>query len=88
MIGHNTSAEQLRSYVQRIERLIDERANVNEDIKSIYEEAKSAGFDVSTMRKVIKLKAMDAAKREEQKQLLETYMAELGLDSLPLFEGE
>ena len=82
-IGHNSSvnsetAKRLLSIIERIEALEAERKNLGEDIKDIYKEAKSAGFDAPTIRLIIKRRAEDEAKREEREALLETYMAALG----------
>lgn len=77
-IGHNVAAERLMSIVERIERLEDERKNLQADIKDIYTEAKSAGYDVKVLRMVIASRKKDQAEWEEQQALLETYMKALG----------
>jgi uncharacterized protein (UPF0335 family) len=77
-IGHNVAAERLMSIVERIERLEDERKNLQADIKDIYTEAKSAGFDTKVLRMVIASRKKDQAEWEEQQALLETYMRALG----------
>ena len=77
-IGHNVAAERLMSIVERIEKLEDERKNLQADIKDIYTEAKSAGFDVKVLRMVIASRKKDQAEWEEQQALLETYMRALG----------
>jgi len=81
-IGHNSvneiAAQRLLSIIERIERLEEERKALAEDVKDIYREAKSAGYDVPTIRLLIKRRAEDAAKREEREALLETYLAALG----------
>lgn len=75
----------LASFVERIERLNEERKSTQGDIGEVFAEAKSAGFDVKTIREVLKLRAMDAADRQERQALLETYMHALGmLADLPL----
>jgi uncharacterized protein (UPF0335 family) len=79
-VGEDTaSAEQLRLFIERIERLEEDRAGVADDIKAVYAEAKGTGFDTKTMRSVIRLRAMEKAARQEQEALLETYKAALGL---------
>jgi len=87
-IGHNTggtvSGEYLRSYVERIERLEEEKAGLAADIRDVYAEAKGNGFDAKTMRQIIKLRKLEAAEREEQETLLDVYMQALGM--LPAFE--
>jgi uncharacterized protein (UPF0335 family) len=77
-IGHNVAAERLMSIVERIERLEDERKNLQADIKDIYTEAKSGGFDTKVLRMVIANRKKDQAEWEEQQALLETYMRALG----------
>lgn len=77
-IGHNVAAERLMSIVERIEKLEDERKLLQTDIKDIYTEAKSAGFDVKVLRMVIASRKKDQAEWEEQQALLETYMRALG----------
>ena len=77
-IGHNVAAERLMSIVERIEKLEDERKLLQADIKDIYTEAKSAGFDVKVLRMVIASRKKDQAEWEEQQALLETYMRALG----------
>ena len=79
-IGHNSIAgEQLRSIIERVERMEAEKADIARDIKEIYIEAKSNGYDPKIIRAVVKLRAEDAAKRQEREALLETYMAALGM---------
>ena len=77
-IGHNVAAERLISIVERIEKLEEERKHLQEDLKDIYTEAKSAGFDVKVLRMVIASRKKDQAEWEEQQALLETYMRALG----------
>ena len=63
--GHNSlAADQLRQYVERIERLERERADLKEDVSSVYAEAKGAGFDVKILRTVIRRRKLDAADRQ------------------------
>ncbi len=75
----NVSAEQLRLFIERVERLEEDKAGVAADIKAVYAEAKGTGFDTKTMRSIIRLRAMEKAARQEQEALLETYKAALGL---------
>lgn len=81
--GHNSgspiSAERLRSLIERIERLEEERKAIGSDIRDIYQEAKSAGFDAKVMRRVIKIRAMDPGDVEEQDTLLNVYTTALGM---------
>ena len=77
-VGHNMAADRLKSIVERIERLEEERKNLQADIKIIFAEAKSAGFDTKVLRMVIASRKKDQAEWEEQQALLETYMKALG----------
>jgi uncharacterized protein (UPF0335 family) len=81
----NFAHGQLKSLVERIERLEEEKSKIASDIKEVYAEAKSAGFDTTILRKVISLRKKEAAEREEEQSLLEVYMGALGM--LPLFEA-
>lgn len=85
-IGHNgIAADRLRSYIERIERLLAERAAIAADIKEVKLEAKSDGFDVATINTIIKLRAMEDREREEMEALVDIYKAALGmLDGTPL----
>jgi uncharacterized protein (UPF0335 family) len=83
-IGHNegpdsVAADQLRLLIERIETLEEEKKGVADDIKDVYLEAKSNGYDVKTMRQVVKIRKMEKNARDEQDALLETYRAALGL---------
>jgi uncharacterized protein (UPF0335 family) len=69
------AADQLRSLIERIERLEEEKAVLSEDIKEVYAEAKGTGFDPKIMRQVVRLRKMEAADRQEQEALLELYFA-------------
>ena len=93
MTGHNSNAfanseaaatggiaaDRLRSIVERIERLTSEREGLNSDIKDILTESKSSGFDVKTIKQILRLRKMDPAKAEEEQQLLDIYMRALGM---------
>ena len=87
----NIEASKLESFVQRIERLSEEKKNIAGDINEVYSEAKSMGFDKKIMHQVIKLREMDSADREEMELLLETYKRALNLinvDKSTMFEGD
>ncbi len=73
------AADRLRSFVQRIERLEEEKAALTADIRDVYAEAKSSGFDTKILRQVIRLRKLDNADRREQEELLDLYMAALGM---------
>lgn len=65
--------DRLRSLIERVEHLEDEKSNIAADIRNIFAEAKSAGFDIKAMRTVLKLRKMNAADRDEQELILDTY---------------
>ena len=73
------AADRLRSLVERIERLEEERKALGNDIKDIYGEAKSAGFDVKVIRQIIRLRKQEPAEIEEQETLLDVYRRALGM---------
>ena len=73
------AADRLRSLVDRIERLEEERKALGNDIKDIYSEAKSAGFDVKVLRQLIRMRKQEAAEIEEQETLLDLYRRALGM---------
>jgi uncharacterized protein (UPF0335 family) len=72
-------AERLRSFVERIERLEEEKAALTADIREVYAEAKGEGFDTKVMRQVIRLRKMDREDRQEQEELLDLYKSALGM---------
>jgi uncharacterized protein (UPF0335 family) len=72
------SAGKLKSYIQRIERQEEERAAVNEDLKSIYDEAKGEGFNTTIIRKIIIMRRKDAEVRREEAELLDLYLSSIG----------
>ena len=74
------AAERLRALVERIERLEEEKAALTADIREVYGEAKSSGFDVKTLRQVVRLRKVDQADRQEQEALLDLYKRALGLE--------
>lgn len=73
------AADRLKSLIERIERLEEEKKGIASDIRDIFAEAKSAGFDVKIMRVVLKLRKMSAADRDEQEMLTETYRKALDI---------
>jgi uncharacterized protein (UPF0335 family) len=78
-VTDNISAEQLRLFIERIERLEEEKKGIADDIKDVFAEAKSTGFDVKTMRHIVRLRKMEKHHRDEADALLETYRNALGL---------
>jgi uncharacterized protein (UPF0335 family) len=71
--------EQLSLFIDKLEKLEQNKADLMEDIKSVMKEASSHGFDIGTLRKILKIKKMDQDKRQEQEELLELYMGALGI---------
>jgi uncharacterized protein (UPF0335 family) len=91
-IGHNSETpetrlakDHLKAFIERIEKLEEEKKAIGDDIKDVYAEAKSTGFDARAMRKIVALRKEDTTKRQEREAILETYMHALGmLSDLPL----
>jgi uncharacterized protein (UPF0335 family) len=79
MAEGNVAADQLRLFIERIERLEEEKKGISDDIKDVYAEAKSNGYDTKTMRAVVRLRKLEAHTRQEMDALLETYRSALGL---------
>ena len=71
--------DKLRSFIERIERLSEEKNNINFDIKEVFSEAKSIGYDPTVMKKILALRKMDIDERIEQETLLNTYKNALGI---------
>lgn len=78
-----STADRLRAYVQRVENLEAEKKALADDIKDIFAEAKSSGFDIRALKSVIALRKQDAAERKEHEAILDTYLVALGM--APLF---
>ncbi len=72
------AADRLRSFIERVERLEEDKAAVMNDIKEVYAEAKGDGYDVKTLRQVVRIRKMDRADRQEQEAMLDLYLAALG----------
>jgi uncharacterized protein (UPF0335 family) len=73
------AGDQLRSIIERVEKLEEEKAAIAADIREVFAEAKGNGYDVKALRQVIKLRKMDMAEREEQDLVLETYLRALSM---------
>ena len=73
------AGERLRSFIERIERLEEEKAALADDIREIFAEAKGTGFDTKIMRQVLKLRKLDREDRQEQETLLDLYLQTLGM---------
>jgi uncharacterized protein (UPF0335 family) len=75
----NNAQEHLKTFVERIERLEEEKKTISDDILDVYAEAKSNGFDTKAMRAAIRLRKQDAAERAEHQAILDTYLHALGM---------
>ena len=73
------AGERLKSFIERIERLEEEKKALANDIRDVYAEAKGTGFDVKVMRQIVKIRKMDKDDLDEQEALLDTYMHALGM---------
>jgi uncharacterized protein (UPF0335 family) len=73
------AGDRLKSFIERIERLEEEKRALAEDVKEIYSEAKGAGFDVKVIRQVIRIRKMDEDDRDEAEALLDTYLRAIGM---------
>jgi uncharacterized protein (UPF0335 family) len=73
------AVDQLKSIIERIERLEEEKKAISEDIKDVYAESKGNGFDVKALRTIIRLRKQDPNERQEEESILETYMQALGM---------
>lgn len=83
-IGHNSqiggiAAEALRQFIERIERLHEEKKGLEADISDVYKQAKSQGFEPSIMKKIVAMRRIEDQEREETEQLLDLYKAALGM---------
>jgi len=79
MADESVASDQLRAFIERVERMEEEKAAIANDIKEIYAEAKGSGFDTKILRKIVAIRKQDANERLEQEALLELYMSALGM---------
>ena len=77
--GHAFSKGQLKSIIERVERLEEEKAEISEQIKEVFAESKSMGFDVKTLKKIVALRKKTSDERSEEEAMLETYMMALDM---------
>ncbi|MEB2845700.1 DUF2312 domain-containing protein [Rhizobiales bacterium RZME27] len=77
--AHGVARDQLRAFIERIERLEEEKKTIADDIKDVYGEAKSMGYDTKIMKKVIALRKKDDQERMEEDLILDTYLSALGM---------
>jgi uncharacterized protein (UPF0335 family) len=71
----------LKAFVERIERLEEEKASISGDVKEVYAEAKAQGFDTKILRKVVAIRKRDAAERREEEEILDLYLQALGMNA-------
>lgn len=71
--------DQLKAFIERVERLEEEKRAIADDIRDVYAEAKGSGFDVKALRTIVRMRKQDADERKEQEAILETYMHALGM---------
>ena len=86
MADTSVARDQLRSIVERIERLEEEKKAIADDIRDVFAEAKGNGFDVKTLRTVVRMRKIEAAERQEQEAMLDLYLSALGM--LPDTSGD
>ena len=84
----SVAQDQLRAFIERIERLEEEKQAIAGDIKEVYAEAKGNGFDTKVLRTIIRIRKQDHAERMEQEALLELYMSALGMAAAPTEDEE
>ncbi|MCA0422732.1 MAG: DUF2312 domain-containing protein [Proteobacteria bacterium] len=76
----SAAAGQLKAFIERIERLEEEKKNISDDIKDVYAEAKGNGFDTKVLRKIVSIRKQDQNERKEQDEILTLYMQALGME--------
>lgn len=77
--SHTFAVQQLKAFVERVEKLEEEKKAIGDDIRDVYAEAKGNGYHVKALRQIIKLRKMEPTEREEEDAILETYMHALGM---------
>ncbi len=83
MVEDSVAQDQLRAFVERIERMEEEKSSIANDIKEIYAEAKGNGFDTKILRQIVRIRKQDHNERMEQEAILELYMQALGMAMAP-----
>ncbi|WP_417584944.1 DUF2312 domain-containing protein [Pelagibacterium sp.] len=79
MADHGIARDQLRAFIERIERLEEEKKAIADDIKEVYAEAKGSGFDIKVMRQIVRIRKQDRNERAEQEAILDLYLHALGM---------
>ena len=80
-MSNSVSGEELKAFIERIERLEEEKAALAGDIRDVYSEAKANGFDAKIMRKIVSLRRKDQAERKEEEAIMELYLEALGMQA-------
>jgi len=88
MATESVAQDQLRAFIERIERMEEEKKAISDDIKEIYAEAKGSGFDTKVLRQIVRIRKQDANERLEQEALLDLYMSALGMQAAPRDDEE
>ena len=88
MATESVAQDQLRAFIERIERMEEEKKAISDDIKEIYAEAKGNGFDTKVLRQIVRIRKQDANERLEQEALLDLYMSALGMQAAPRDEED
>ena len=76
---HRFAKDQLKAFVERVERLEEEKKAIADDIRDVFGEAKAVGYDTKALRAIVRLRKQDKAERDEEQTILETYMQALGM---------
>ena len=84
----SVAQDQLKAFVERIERMEEEKKAIADDIREIYAEAKGNGFDIKVLRQVVKIRKQDHSERMEQEAILDLYLAALGMQAAPSEDEE
>lgn len=88
MTETNVAEDQLRAFIERIERMEEEKDAISADIKEIYAEAKGNGFDVKVLREIVRIRKQDHSERMEHEAILELYLSALGMSVAPRDDAE
>lgn len=88
MADHGIARDQLRAFIERIERLEEEKKAISDDIKDVYAEAKGSGFDAKVMRQIVRIRKQDHNERAEMEAILDLYLHALGMAAEPAADEE
>jgi uncharacterized protein (UPF0335 family) len=77
--AHSFAKDQLKAFVERIERLEEEKKTISDDIRDVYAESKAVGYDTKALRTIVRMRKQDVDERKEQETILETYLHALGM---------